>query len=90
MTKSCFPGALAYLFLIVVFLGTLNKELTICKYNSQGQFIANQGGCYNLQPIFDWIKRCIYSIFLVFMIAFLPLFLQGMNIYLQTVVNSAC
>ena len=62
----------------VVFLGTLNKELTICKYNSKGQFIANQAGCYNLQPIFDWIKRCIYSIFLVFMIAFLPLFLQGL------------
>ena len=61
----------------MVFLGTLNSSVSICKFNSQGQFIANQSGCYNLHPVFDWIKRCIYSIFLVFMIAFMPLFLQG-------------
>ena len=64
--------------LLVVFLGTLNSSVSICKFNSQGQFIANQSGCYNLHPVFDWIKRCVYSIFLVFMIAFMPLFLQGM------------
>ncbi|KAG8746114.1 1,3-beta-D-glucan synthase [Ceratobasidium sp. 428] len=28
-------------------------------------------GCYNLFPVFNWIKRCIISIFLVFAIAFL-------------------
>ncbi|KAJ7937970.1 glycosyl transferase, partial [Mycena leptocephala] len=33
-------------------------------------------GCYNLSPVFDWIHRCIFSLLLVFMIAFLPLFLQ--------------
>lgn len=62
---------------VVVFQGTLNSSVPICKFTAQGQFIANQAGCYNLSPIFDWIKRCIYSIFLVFMVAFLPLFLQG-------------
>ena len=62
----------------MVFLGTLNSELTICKFDKAGNLIGNQAGCYNLDPIFDWIKRCIYSIFLVFMIAFLPLFLQGL------------
>ena len=36
-----------------------------------------QSGCYNLVPVFDWICRCIISIFLVFAIAFLPLFLEG-------------
>ncbi|EIN14554.1 1,3-beta-glucan synthase [Punctularia strigosozonata HHB-11173 SS5] len=60
----------------MVFLGTLNSQLTICKYTSSGQFIGGQGGCYNLVPVYDWIDRCIISIFLVFMIAFLPLFLQ--------------
>ncbi|KAG1870333.1 glycosyl transferase [Suillus tomentosus] len=35
--------------------------------------------CYNLTPVFDWIHRCIISIFLKFMIAFLPLFIQGMR-----------
>ncbi|KDQ56816.1 glycosyltransferase family 48 protein [Jaapia argillacea MUCL 33604] len=59
----------------MVFLGTLNSELQICKYTSSGQFIGGQGGCYNLVPVYDWIAHCIISIFLVFMISFLPLFL---------------
>ncbi|PAV18295.1 1,3-beta-glucan synthase [Pyrrhoderma noxium] len=63
----------------MAFLGTLNSSVSICKFNSQGQFIANQSGCYNLHPVFDWIKRYIYSIFLVFMIAFMPLFLQELT-----------
>ncbi|KAJ7700342.1 glucan synthase, partial [Mycena rosella] len=33
-------------------------------------------GCYNLINVFAWIQRCIISIFLVFVISFLPLFLQ--------------
>ncbi|KAA1471980.1 1-3-beta-glucan synthase [Dentipellis sp. KUC8613] len=60
----------------MVFLGTLNSQLTICHYNKSGQPIGGQGGCYNLTPVYDWIHHCIISIFLVFMIAFLPLFLQ--------------
>ncbi|KAF8496308.1 1,3-beta-glucan synthase [Gautieria morchelliformis] len=63
----------------LVFLGTLNKQLSICQYNSAGQFIGGQPGCYNLVPVFDWIKRCIISIFLVFFIAFLPLFMQELT-----------
>ncbi|KAF8911358.1 1,3-beta-glucan synthase [Mucidula mucida] len=62
--------------LTMVFLGSLNSSVTICRYTGDGQFIGGQAGCYNLDPVFDWIKRCILSIFLVFMIAFLPLFLQ--------------
>ena len=34
-------------------------------------------GYYNLIPVLDWIHWCIISIFLVWMIAFLPLFFQG-------------
>ncbi|KAG6884155.1 1,3-beta-D-glucan synthase [Termitomyces sp. T159_Od127] len=59
----------------LVFLGTLNSQLVICKFTDQGAFLG-QPGCYNLVPVFDWIRRCIISIFLVFMISFLPLFLQ--------------
>ena len=55
----------------------LNKQLAICKVDSQGNVVGGQGGCYNLIPVFDWVRRCIVSIFLVFMVAFLPLFLQG-------------
>ncbi|KAF5348770.1 hypothetical protein D9756_009724 [Leucocoprinus leucothites] len=60
----------------MVFLGTLNSQLRICTYTSSGQMFGGQQGCYNLTPVFDWINRCIISIFLVFMISFLPLFLQ--------------
>src|SRR5882724_11075604 len=63
---------------VVVFLGTLNKQLAVCKYNSANELIGVQNGCYNLDPVFEWIRHCIISIFLVFFIAFLPLFLQGM------------
>jgi 1,3-beta-glucan synthase len=63
--------------LALVFLGTLNKQLMVCKYNSQGDILPGQSGCYNLVPVFEWIKRCIISIFIVFWIAFVPLFVQG-------------
>lgn len=58
-------------------MGSLAQELRLCKYNRNGDQLAGQGGCYGLEPVFQWIERCIISIFLVFMIAFLPLFLQG-------------
>ena len=65
--------------LALVFLGTLNKQLPVCKYNSKGDILPGQSGCYNLQPVFKWIKRCIISIFLVFWIAFVPLFVQELT-----------
>ncbi|KDQ33283.1 glycosyltransferase family 48 protein [Pleurotus ostreatus PC15] len=62
--------------LTLLYLGTLNKQLAICRVDSSGNVIGGQPGCYNLVPVFDWIRRCIVSIFLVFFVAFLPLFLQ--------------
>jgi 1,3-beta-glucan synthase len=58
-------------------MGSLNQMLLICRYNKLGDLLPGQATCYNLDPVFSWIERCIISIFLVFMIAFLPLFLQG-------------
>ncbi|KAF9448440.1 glycosyltransferase family 48 protein [Macrolepiota fuliginosa MF-IS2] len=60
----------------MVFLGNLRAQLRICQYTPTGQMIGGQQGCYNLVPVFDWINRCIIGILLVFMISFLPLFLQ--------------
>lgn len=73
----------------MVFLGTLNSQLDICEYTDAGQFIGGQAGCYNLVPVFDWINRCIISIFLVFMISFLPLFLQGTSTTLSCPARSS-
>ena len=61
----------------MLYLGTLNKQLAICRVDSQGNVLIGETNCYNLIPVFDWIKHCIISIFLVFFIAFLPLFMQG-------------
>ncbi|CAE6440205.1 unnamed protein product [Rhizoctonia solani] len=62
----------------LLFLGTLMESVPICKY-ANGQLLSGQDGCYNLDPVFQWIKRCMISIFLVFMIAFLPLFIQELT-----------
>ncbi len=61
--------------LAMVFIGTLNSSLRVCETTSNN-YIVGSSGCYYLSPVFDWIKRTIISIFLVFFIAFLPLFLQ--------------
>jgi len=79
ITCSCpfFHHLVVLILFPVLYIGTLNKQLAICRVDGQGNVIGGQPGCYNLIPVFDWIKRCITSIFLVFFIAFLPLFLQG-------------
>jgi 1,3-beta-glucan synthase len=64
--------------LTLVFLGTLNQSIAVCKYNEVGKNPLPPG-CYNLQPVFRWIKRCIISIFIVFWIAFVPLFVQELT-----------
>lgn len=65
------------IFLVtLLYIGTLHKQLDICPADSQGNVLPTASACYILNPVFDWIKRCIVSIFLVFFIAFLPLFLQ--------------
>ncbi|KAL7421399.1 1,3-beta-D-glucan synthase [Cryptotrichosporon argae] len=65
--------------LALVFLGSLNSSVRVCVYSSSGTILAGQSGCYNLQPVFKWIKRCIISIFIVFWIAFVPLFVQELT-----------
>jgi 1,3-beta-glucan synthase len=63
----------------LIFLGTLNSSVKVCKYNSEGTVLPGLSGCYNLQPVFKWIKRCIISIFIVFWVAFVPLFVQELT-----------
>jgi hypothetical protein len=69
----------------VVFLGTLNSSILFCQYSAAGTVPPVTDGYYNLTPVFDWIHCIIISILLVFMIAFLPLFTQGMHACLYLV-----
>ncbi|KAG0228713.1 1,3-beta-D-glucan synthase [Actinomortierella wolfii] len=58
------------MFLVsMLFIGSMASSVQVCSD------IAEEG-CVNLVPVYDWIKRCVLSIFIVFFIAFLPLFLQ--------------
>ncbi|EJT52400.1 1,3-beta-glucan synthase [Trichosporon asahii var. asahii CBS 2479] len=67
------------IMLTLLFLGTLNSSVDVCHYDAQGRRDDNFATCYNLQPVFKWIKRCIISIFIVFWIAFVPLFVQELT-----------
>ncbi|KAJ9124246.1 1,3-beta-D-glucan synthase [Naganishia vaughanmartiniae] len=64
---------------VLAYLGTLNHQLAVCRYNKNGDILPGQSGCYNLTPTYKWVERCILSIFIVFFIAFLPLFLQELS-----------
>ncbi|RUS25941.1 family 48 glycosyltransferase [Jimgerdemannia flammicorona] len=65
----------------LLFLGSMASTLTICKFNPDAppDSPLSPAGCYNLVPVYEWIKRCVLSIFLVFFIAFLPLCLQELT-----------
>jgi len=53
----------------MLFIGSMASSVEICSD-------LEEDGCVNLVPVYDWIKRCVLSIFIVFFVAFLPLFLQ--------------
>lgn len=67
--------------LAILFISTMGSSLSICEYNADAPPEAPliPEGCYNLVPIFEWLKRCILSIVCVFFAAFLPLLLQELN-----------
>lgn len=67
--------------LVLLFIGAMGATLTICEFDAGAPEDAplTPEGCYNLVPIFEWVKRCILSIFVVFFVSFLPLFLQELT-----------
>ncbi|KAI7851870.1 glycosyltransferase family 48 protein [Circinella umbellata] len=70
------------LFMIVTLVvGALAMPATLCEFNPDAPEDAplEPDGCYNLVPVFDWLRRVVISIFVIFAISFLPLFLQELN-----------
>jgi len=59
-------------------IGSLTSESIICYYdrNLPSTDPHYPLGCYQLQPVKNWIDRCVLSIFIVFWIAFVPLVVQ--------------
>ncbi|ORZ11336.1 glucan synthase [Lobosporangium transversale] len=61
--------AVQLFMLSMLFVGSVSSSVEVCADIAQA-------GCVNLVPVYDWIKRCVLSIFIIFFVAFLPLFLQ--------------
>ncbi|KAI8973193.1 1,3-beta-glucan synthase component-domain-containing protein [Mycotypha africana] len=53
----------------MAFVGTMSIALPHCQGDD----------CFDVRPVNDWLQRCVLSIFMVFFIAFLPLFLQELT-----------
>jgi 1,3-beta-glucan synthase len=70
------------LFMIVMInLGALKHETIMCFYNKNVPITDPMMPtyCANLQPILDWVERCVVSIFIVFFISFVPLVVQELT-----------
>jgi 1,3-beta-glucan synthase len=73
--------SLKLLLLVAINLAALTNGATICEYDKHRPITdpRRPSGCYNLVPVVHWLQRCIYSIFVVFMISFLPLGVQELT-----------
>lgn len=70
------------LFMVVlVNLGALAHECVICEYDKDIPYTDPQVplGCYNLQPVLDWVTIFVLSVFIVFFISFVPLLVQELT-----------
>lgn len=70
------------LFLIVLLnLVALASEAVPCEFNPHALKTDKHkpDGCLNVVPLFKWVERCVLSIFVVFFISFLPLFVQELT-----------
>lgn len=67
--------------LVMINLGALKNQVVLCDYDREVPItdLLLPRGCRNLQPILDWVDRCILSIFIVFFIAFVPLCVQELT-----------
>lgn len=67
--------------LCLINLGALSSETIMCEYNPNVPITdpLKPTGCANLQPVLDWVYRCILSIFIVFFISFVPLIVQELT-----------
>lgn len=70
------------LFLLVsANLASLSRESVICEYDRFRPITdpKRPSGCYNLIPVIHWLQRCVVSIFIVFIISFVPLGVQELT-----------
>ncbi|KAF2001016.1 glycosyltransferase family 48 protein [Amniculicola lignicola CBS 123094] len=66
---------------VLINLGALKHETILCRFDKDIPITDPMwpNGCANLVPVFDWVTRCIVSIFIVFFISFVPLVVQELT-----------
>jgi len=66
---------------VLLNLGALKHETIVCSYDKNIPITDPlwPNGCANLTPVFDWVTRCIVSIFIVFFVSFVPLVVQELT-----------
>lgn len=70
------------LFMVVlVNLGSLNYETIKCSFDKSSPFtdVHQPLGCYNLQPVLNWVTRFVLSVFICFFLSFTPLIIQELT-----------
>ncbi|CAO3659189.1 unnamed protein product [Umbelopsis ramanniana] len=81
VNNVCIMMAIQVFMLVMMYIGAISSSVTVCQYNANASPDSplRPPGCYNLVPVILWIQRCVISVFIVFFIAFLPLFLQELT-----------
>ncbi|KAL5084424.1 hypothetical protein Trisim1_012032 [Trichoderma cf. simile WF8] len=62
-------------------IAALRHETIRCKYNRDVPITDPlfPTGCANTDALMDWVQRCVFSIFFVFFLAFVPLIVQELT-----------
>lgn len=73
--------SLEMLMASLLWITSIATVSTTCEYDKRNPFTLQHSpdGCVNLMPLIEWIKRCVLSIFLVFLLSLCPLFLQELS-----------
>ncbi|KAI0023921.1 family 48 glycosyltransferase [Xylariomycetidae sp. FL0641] len=67
--------------LVLLNIGALRDQTIPCEYNRNVPITDPlfPTGCQNTDALMDWIFRCVFSIFVVFWLAFVPLVVQELT-----------
>lgn len=73
--------SIQFFLLVGINLAALTNESILCKYDKDVPFTdpREPPDCLNLIPVIRWLERCIFSIFVVFLISFVPLGVQELT-----------
>lgn len=77
--NNLFISLSALLFMLVLLnLGSLSHETVSCNFDIHQNITAIKEplGCYDLQPVLNWISSFVLSVSVCFFISFLPLIIQ--------------